>query len=82
MLPGSYDISAQYAGDTFDGLRLTLTQTEGGSISADVQAAMTAQGYTPARADRIDGLSTREEVAVVNEGVKKASLLIPHAEDI
>lgn len=28
MLPGSYDISRQYAGDTFDGLRLTLTRTE------------------------------------------------------
>lgn len=28
MLPGSYDIKKQYAGDTFDGLRLTLTRTE------------------------------------------------------
>lgn len=28
MLPGSYDIKKQYAGDTFDGLRMTLTRTE------------------------------------------------------
>jgi hypothetical protein len=30
MLPGTYDITSQYAGDTFDGLRLTLTKTENG----------------------------------------------------
>ena len=54
--------------------------TEGGSIGADVQAAMTAQGYTPERAARIDSLATSEQAATINEGVQKASLLIPHTD--
>jgi hypothetical protein len=30
MLPGPYTIKKQYAGDTFDGLRMTLSRTEDG----------------------------------------------------
>ena len=56
--------------------------TEGGSISADVRAAMTEQGYTPERAERIDQTATSEQLAIVNNGVKKASLLIPHSDDL
>lgn len=56
--------------------------TEGGNVAQAVQTGLTAQGYTPERAARIDELATSAQAVTINEGVKKASLLIPHADDV
>jgi hypothetical protein len=87
-----------YAGKVFTSVVSTASPVITGDIndvSAQVQTGLTAQGFTSARAARIDnlatasevasavsGLATRDELIVINNGIKDASLLIPHTEDI
>lgn len=80
-----------FAGKVFTSVVSTASPVITGDIDdvpARVQSGLTSQGYTTARATRIDSLSTTSNVAtidnlrVVNDGVKKASLLIPHTEDL
>ncbi len=79
-----------------DQVYVTTITTSAGVITGDiadvpaaVQSGMTAQGYTTARAPKIDSLdatvssrASKVDASVINDGVKRASLLIPHAEDI
>jgi hypothetical protein len=51
------------------------------NVSVQYTVPVQAQAFSSGSIDP-SGLATRGELEVVNEGIKKASLLIPHTEDL
>ena len=61
-----------------------LNNISAADVLTQASAALTAyDAPTKAELDSaVSGLATRDELIVINDGIKKASLLIPHTEDI
>jgi hypothetical protein len=84
-----------YGTGTYAGV-LTVITGDISEVQGIVQAGLTAQGYTSTRAGNLDDITaikaktdnlpaqpaSKSDISVVNEGVKKASLLVPHTTNL